>query len=411
MSIDCRTRRHTDRKPLHADDIFDSLIPEALSRNAELAARGLLYKELPALTLIVDGRSVTLREQRGALQIEAGQTSDSAAVSLDSDALSDLVQDWATTMGLAMASRVKLSAGKFEHWIGWEPVLRALFDGRPVHEAGAITLTDQRGGPLDLSRSFTRDDDHSEISHYLHEAGFLHLRGIFTAAEMAAVSADLDAALARARADDGASWWAGDSSGVQQAVRVLFFQEQSAALRALLADDRLQWLANLTGDGLCGTAGGAQGMDAEGLIKPLDIKTGLSDLPWHKDCGQGRHSYYCNGLTVGISVTGADERSGALGVVPGSHRANVQSAGKDDSLDLPAIKLVTQTGDLTVHCSDTLHRAYPPIERPRKVVYTAFRQPLMAGDRVDEVPVEKERAARARLTNVQDRIAGSAAKA
>lgn len=27
-----------------------------------------------------------------------------------------------------------------------------------------------------------------------------------------------------------------------------------------------------------------------GLIKPLDIKTGLSDLPWHKDCGQGRHS-------------------------------------------------------------------------------------------------------------------------
>jgi hypothetical protein len=56
-------------------------------------------------------------------------------------------------------------------------------------------------------------------------------------------------------------------------------------------------------------------------------------LPWHKDCGQGGHSYYCNGLTVGISVTGADERSGALGVVPGSHRANVQTAGKDDSLD------------------------------------------------------------------------------
>ncbi|MEZ5573864.1 MAG: phytanoyl-CoA dioxygenase family protein [Halioglobus sp.] len=410
MSIDCRTRRHCDRKPLHKDEIFDTLIPQALSRNGELAARGLRYKNLPALTLTADNRSVTLRERRGALRIEAGAASDSAAVSLDSDALSDLVQDWATCMGLAMSSRVKMTQGNFEHWIGWEPVFRALFDGRPVHEAGAITVTDRNGGDLDLHRSFTVDDDHDEISHFLHQAGFLHLRGVFTENEMAAVSADLDAALARARPDDGASWWAGDSNGLQQAVRVLFFHEQSAALRDLLEDKRLQWLADITGDHLGGSSEGAAAMSAEGLIKPLDIKTGLSDLPWHKDCGQGRHSYYCNGLTVGISVTGADERSGALGVVPGSHRANVQSAGKDYSLDLPAIKLVTQTGDLTVHCSDTLHRAYPPIDRPRKVVYTGFRQPLMAGDVIEEVPLEKERAARAKLTNVQDRIAGAGAE-
>jgi hypothetical protein len=344
------------------------------------------------------------------LRIEAGAASDAAAVNIDSDALSDLVQDWATTMGLAMTSRVKMMQGGFEHWIGWEPVFRALFDGRPVHEAGAITLVDRRGGALDLSRSFTLDDDRDEISHFLHQAGFLHLRGVFTEAEMAAVSADLDAALARARPDDGASWWAGDSKGVQQAVRVLFFHEQSAALSELLKDERLGWLSRVTGDNFDGGSEGTGWMGAEGLIKPLDIKTGLSDLPWHKDCGQGRHSYYCNSLTIGISVTGADERSGALGVVPGSHRANVQTAGKDDSLDLPAIKLVTHTGDLTVHCSDTLHRAYPPIERPRKVVYTGFRQALMAGDVLDEVPVEKQRAQRAQLTNVQERIAGAAAE-
>jgi hypothetical protein len=410
MSIDCRTRRHCDRKPLERDDIFDTLIPHALSHNAELAARGLLYKKLPALTLTVDGRSITLRERRGALRIEAGDASDAAAVNLEGDGLSDLVQDWATTMGLAMTSRVKMTQGGFEHWIGWEPVFRALFDGRPVHEAGAISIKDQRGGVLDLGRSFALDDDHDEISHFLHEAGFLHLRGVFTQDEMAAVSADLDAALARARPDDGASWWAGDSKGVQQAVRVLFFHEQSAALSELLKDGRLGWLSRVTGDNFDGGSEGTGWMGAEGLIKPLDIKTGLSDLPWHKDCGQGRHSYYCNSLTIGISVTGADERSGALGVVPGSHRANVQTAGKDDSLDLPAIKLVTQTGDLTVHCSDTLHRAYPPIERPRKVVYTGFRQAPMAGDVLDEVPVEKQRAQRAQLTNVQDRIAGAAAE-
>ncbi len=405
MSIDCRTRRHCDRKPLERDEIFDSLIPQALARNAAIAARGLLYKKLPALAFSVAGRSVTLRDQGGELRLEAGDAADSVGAQLDSDALSDLVQDWATTMGLAMNSRVKIVRGSFEHWIGWEPVLRALFDGRPVHEAGAITMTGLDGSELDLNRGFELDDDPVEISHFLHQAGFLHVRGVFTEDEMAAVSADLDAALARARPDDGASWWAGDSKGVQQAVRVLFFHEQSAALRRLLEDERIGWLANITGDKLVGSVEGNGKLGAEGLIKPLDIRTGLSDLPWHKDCGQGRHSYYCNGLTVGISITGADERSGALGVVPGSHRANVQSAGKDDSLDLPAIKLVTQTGDITVHCSDTLHRAYPPIERPRKVVYTSLQQPLMPGDVVDDVPVEKQRAARAKLTNVQERIA------
>jgi len=42
MSIDCRTRRHRDRQALNRDEVFDRLIPEAIERNAELAARGLL---------------------------------------------------------------------------------------------------------------------------------------------------------------------------------------------------------------------------------------------------------------------------------------------------------------------------------------------------------------------------------
>ena len=46
---------------------------------------------------------------------------------------------------------------------------------------------------------------------------------------------------------------------------------------------------------------------------------GISDVPWHKDCSLGRHSYECCSLTVGISVTGADAESGQLRVVAGSH--------------------------------------------------------------------------------------------
>ena len=406
MSIDCRTRLHRDRRTLSRDEVFDDLFPEVLERNAALAARGLRYKGLPSLGLTVEDKTLTLREQDGRLTLHDGALQDGAIAALEADALSDLVQDWKSTMGLAMNSQVRMTQGEFSHWVGWEPVFRALFDGRPVHEAGAIDFKNPDGSALDLSQSFDLDDDRDEIAHFLHEAGFLHVRNVFTEEEMTAVSGDLDVALSRAEPDDGASWWAGDSTGAEQPVRVLFFHEQSEALRTLLHDDRLQWVGKLTGD----DHNGAQ-MGAEGLIKPLDIQTGLSDLPWHKDCGQGGHSYFCSGLTLGISVTGADRRSGALGVVPGSHRANVQTAGKDESLDMAAIKLATKTGDVTVHCSDTLHRAHRPTERPRKVVYTGFRLGLKPGDVLDSVSVEKQRADRAHLTNVQDRIASAGAGA
>jgi hypothetical protein len=165
----------------------------------------------------------------------------------------------------------------------------------------------------------------------------------------------------------------------------------------LVNDDRYRWIADLTGDGHQHKGGG------EGLVKPLGIVRGLSDLPWHKDCGQGKHSYACSGLTCGISVTGADRVSGALGVIPGSHRANTMATGRDPELDLRPKVLETQAGDVTVHCSDTLHRAYPPVERPRKVVYAGFGLSPLPGDEVEPDP-RYSREARAALSNVQDRI-------
>jgi len=217
---------------------------------------------------------------------------------------------------------------------------------------------------------------------------------------MAALAADIDEWIARARPDDGDSWWARDEHGVDQAVRVLNFYDKSEALRDLVADDRYRWIGDLTGDGHRHKGGG------EGLVKPLGIVRGLSDLPWHKDCGQGKHAYMCNSLTCGISVTGADRVSGALGVIPGSHRANTMATGRDPGLDLPSRLLETETGDVTIHCSDTLHRAYPPVERPRKVVYSGFALPPRPGDVVAPDP-RYSREARAELSSVQDRIDAS----
>lgn len=397
MSIDTRTRLAKDIRTLERDEVFDSVLPGALAVHGDLAGRGVSYKELPAVGLEVAGRGVTLHESGGSLVISEGLDGAGVIAEMAVDALSDLVQDAQSTMGLMMTARVKLRAGSVNDWVGWEPAFRALLDGRRVHETGDVTFTDLDGGDLDVDRSFTIDDDRDEIAHFLEQAGFLHIRGVLDEGEMALLDADIDHWIAKAKPDDGESWWAENDRGESEAVRVLFFYEKSAVLRALVNDERYLWIGDLTGDGHHHKGGG------EGLVKPLGIVRGLSDLPWHKDCGQGKHSYVCSGLTCGISVTGADRVSGALGVIPGSHRANTMATGRDPKLDLRPKMLETQTGDVTVHCSDTLHRAHPPVERPRKVVYSGFGLPPLPGDEVKPDP-RYSREARAALSNVQDRI-------
>lgn len=397
MSVDVRTRLVKDVRALEREELLEELLPDAIAAHGDLAGRGLAYQDLPALGLEVDGRTVTLDVAADTLVLRPGLDEAGVVAVLSADACSDLLQDTQSTMGLAMTARVKITAGNINDWIGWEPVLRALLDGRKVHEAGDVTFVDSDGAGLDLDRTFTFDDDRAEMAHFLEQAGFLHLRSVFEPSEMDALGADIDEWIARATPEDGESWWATDEDGVDQAVRVLFFYEKSARLRELVDDARYQWIGDLTGDGHEHKGGG------EGLVKPLGIVRGLSDLPWHKDCGQGKHSFQCNGLTCGISVTGADRTSGALGVIPGSHRANTMATGRDPKLDLRPRMLETLTGDVTIHCSDTLHRAHPPVERPRKVVYSGFGLPPQPGDEVRADP-RYSREARATLSDVQSRI-------
>jgi len=397
VTIDVRSRRSQDVRALERDEIFDSVLPDAIALHGELAARGLAYLELPPLGFDVEGRAATLVSASGALVLRPDADHARVVAALSADALSDLLQDVVSTMGLAMTSRVKITAGSINDWIGWEPVLRAMLDGRKVHEAGDVGFVDADGRELDLSRTFTLDDDRDEMRQFVEQAGFLHLRNVFDESEMAELGADIDEALAQARPGDSEYWWATDDLGADLPVRVLNFYEKSETLRRLADDDRYQWIGDLTGDGH------KYGHRGEGLVKPLGIVRGLSDLPWHKDCGQGGHSFQCSGLTCGISVTGADRMCGALGVIPGTHRANTMATGRDRRLDLAPRMLETQTGDVTVHCSDTLHRAHPPVEHPRKVVYSGFGLPPRAGD-VRVRDAQAARAQRAGLSNVQARI-------
>jgi hypothetical protein len=209
---------------------------------------------------------------------------------------------------------------------------------------------------------------------------------------MAAVSRDMDAAAPTYEKGDGRSWWARTSDGIDRLVRMQGADTVCPSIERLVEDERLARIGAIAQSGH--EWGTRVGNRIEALFKPLGVVEGISDVPWHKDCSLGRHSYECYSLTVGISVTGADATSGQLRVVAGSHRALVWPAFVRRDNDLPVVDLPTQTGDVTIHLSCTLHMAQPPVERERRVLYTGFRLPPLNP--------EATRAARDRLGKVRE---------
>ena len=82
-------------------------------------------------------------------------------------------------------------------------------------------------------------------------------------------------------------------------------------------------------------------------------------------------------MNVGISVTGAGadvgSAEGRRRLAPGPRLAGAgRAAGVRPAGRRPARP---RTGDITIHLSCTLHMAQPPVERPRRVMYTAFALP------------------------------------
>jgi hypothetical protein len=389
VSVDVRSRTAAQVRTVDASAFLGHELPDLAAERAELIAAGTRELAPRSLALAVEGSSWVLSFDGDRMAVTPGEHDEAgrppaALVRLDAEMLADLVNDLRSPMGLFTAGDLDQPAGRLEDLLDWWVILRALVDERPVYTAGSVHFAALDGSPLDLHRSFERHDDRAEMSHFLAEAGYLHLRGVFSPEEMAAVSADMDAAADRYAPGDDNSWWARTADGTDRLVRMQRFQRESAATQELLADPRLVGLGGPDGLTRDSHRLGKPGTDAnlvEALVKPIGVVAGISDVPWHKDCSLGSHSYRCCSMTVGISVTGADAGSGQLGVVAGSHRALIQPAFVRRNLDLPQIELPTETGDVTIHLSCTLHMSHPPVDRERRVLYTDFSLPSPDGAR------------------------------
>ncbi len=159
--------------------------------------------------------------------------------------------------------------------------------------------------------------------------------------------------------------------------RVNYLNDRSERIADLGGDPRFARIAELSRADLRDARDRLDGNSV--VIKVPGAADGLADLPWHRDCGMGGHPVKCPMLNVGIQLDAADEATGQLLMIPGSHRGTSRLPSPKEAARLPVVPLSTEPGDVTVHFGHTLHAAPPPTRDSgsgRRALYVTFVPPI-----------------------------------
>ena len=173
---------------------------------------------------------------------------------------------------------------------------------------------------------------------------------------------------------DGRSWWARTSDGVDRLVRMQGADTVCPSIGRLVEDERLARIGAIARSGH--EWGTRTGNRIEALVQAdrrrrghlrRAVAQGLLARPAQLRVLQPhrRHLGHRRRRDVGPAARRRRARTG---------RSCWPAFVRRDN-DLPIVDLPTQTGDVTVHLSCTLHMAQPPVERERRVLYTGFRLP------------------------------------
>jgi hypothetical protein len=350
---------------LDFDEFHRTKVPALLAGgNGKLAAgsvRDAIAFRIP------DGRAYTFEPVEGDIAVRPGDEGARAVVELDEAAWSDFVQEAHTSFGLLYAGALRFVRGDFGDLDRWEPALRAIFAGRPLYDPTAVV-------DVELARTFTLDDDPALMGDFLRTTGFLHVRGVFQPEEIATVSDEVERLRRRATPDDRRSWWAKDADGTDVCCRLIYTSLESASLGRLAGAERLHQLATLAGHPLIPVVDRLDGVSV--VIKHPAVVEGLSDLPWHRDCGLGGHPVLCPALNMGVQLDRADADNGQLHFLAGSHLSSGAPPAPGDE-SLPVLAVETEPGDVTVHFGHVFHAAPPPLSPTagRRALYVGFVPP------------------------------------
>lgn len=394
-------------EPLDFTAFHESDLPRRIAAgHGALAARGLARLGSLAFRL-PDGAAWTYRPIPDGVALERGDAAADTVIELDHDSWEGLAHDYESAPGLLYAGRVRCPRGNAMQLVLWEPALRALYQGRPIYDPRA-PLVDRAGRALDATRSFRASDDRDEMARFLDAAGYLFVRELFAADEIAAFLAEAEELRREAVRGDRLSWWAKDERGEEVLCRVTRAASKPR-LATLYGDERLARLAALADPSLVPRQGEGSGVTV--IFKNPGVTEGLSDLPWHRDCGMGGHAVMCPIVICSVYLTPANRETGELIFLPGSWRAS--SGYLDAKVDPPnAAHFEARPGDVSLHYGDVMHAAPPPRGRGlasyRISAVTGFARPTARHHRgeksYNDVLHRREDGQVEHLTRVAERV-------
>jgi hypothetical protein len=357
-------------EPAAADHGFHQFHREELPRrlaagNGTLAARG--AQRLRSLAFrLPNGDAYTYVPRPDGIAVVAGDAEADTVIELAPEIWRNVVEELDAAAGLLYGGRARCLRGKAIRWLDWEPALRAMISGRPVYDPADVQLVDPRGLSLDPRRTFGPDSDPEEMAHFLRTAGYLFVRGVFRADEIARFLAEAEALRAEAVPGDKLSWW-GKRNGEAVLCRVTRAGAKPG-LRSIPSDPRLLALVGLADEPLAHRLKGSSEEGISVIWKQPGVDEGLADLPWHRDCGMGGHAVMCPVLVASVFLTPSTPETGDLRMLPGSWRAGCGPIDARHAQAPRGVAFAAQPGDVSLHYGDTMHAAPPP-ERDDLDVY------------------------------------------
>ncbi len=322
------------------------------------------------LTVYVGDETITYSVDGNSVHCDVGADGGAIAVRMSRHAWDDLVAQMSTFVGLLLRDELRFERGGFEQLADWEPVLRYLHAGIPPYDPARADFEGR-----DPTASFAADTADDELASQLRTMGVLHVTGVFNLEEMAAANREIDRLAALAHPGDDQSWWATDENGTPAVCRLVYTTLRSPLLSSLENDPRVRRLGTLLDPELRVAPDRMEGTAV--LIKVPGRTRGLSNIPWHQDCGTGGHAVFCPSVAVGIQLTGSCAATGNLQVVPGSHGQALNYRWRDRS-DVPVVSIDTAPGDVTVHIQDVMHASPRPTGAGhRRTMYVTHYPPAL----------------------------------
>jgi len=345
-------------------------VPSSLDPSIlESAARDLA--PTGAITFLVDNDTVTYTVDGSTIRVDEGQGNGDVVVRLSRQAWDDMAGQFRTIMNLLLSDDLAFERGGFEQLADWDPILRYLHAGIPPYDPARIDLQGR-----DPFAAFTLEASDDELRAQLQTMGYLHLKAVFDTDEMHAANREIDRLAANARPGDDESWWVTAEDGTDILCRLVYATLRSPVLAALESDPRVRRLGTLLDPRLRAAPDRMEGSAV--LLKVPGKTSGLSNIPWHQDCGMGGHAIMCPTLSVGIQITGSDSSTGNLQVVPGSHGQAIHYRWEQRLQQVPVVSIDTAPGDVTVHIQDLMHASPQPTGAGgRRTMYVAHYPPKL----------------------------------